>query len=55
MDDPRTRIAFHALLAAAFFFALQHLVLKESLQVSLVWAAAGGVAAAWLAWRQGKR
>ena len=45
---------FHVLLAAAFFFALQHFVLKDSLQVSLVWAAVGAAGAAWLAWRQEK-
>ncbi len=54
MDNPKVRLALHVVLAAAFFFSLQRFMMKESLEVSLVWAAIGGAGAAWLAWRQGR-
>ena len=45
----------HTVAAIAFFFTLQRFGLKASLDTSLLWAAVGGVIAAWLAWQQGSR
>ena len=49
------KIAGHVLLASAFFFCLQKFVLGESLEISLVWAIAGGGGAGLLAWLQYRR
>ena len=54
MDNPKVRLVVHVVLAATFFFSLQRFMMKESLEVSLIWAAIGGGGAAWLAWRQGR-
>lgn len=48
-------LVFHAAGAAAFFFVLQKFLINSSTETSLVWALAGGVGAAWLAWHQSKR
>jgi len=42
-------------MAGAFFFCLQYFVLGENREASLVWALAGGAAAAILAWMQQRR
>ena len=52
MDNLKVRLVVHIVLAAAFFFSLQRFMMKESLEVSLIWAVIGGAGAAWLAWRQ---
>ena len=49
------RIAQHAATAAAFFFILQRFALKESVEVSLLWAAFFAIAAGLLAWQQARR
>lgn len=49
------RIAQHAAAAAAFFFILQRFALKESVEVSLLWAAFFAIAAGLLAWQQARR
>lgn len=48
-------MVFHAALAAAFFFVLQKFLMKADTETSFVWALAGGLAAAWLAWHQSRR
>lgn len=53
MDNPKLRLVLHVAMAAAFFFSLQRFMMKESLEISLLWALIGGAGAAWLAWRQG--
>ena len=54
--DARWRwVALHSAGAAAFFFALQYLGWKQSVETSLIWAAAGAVGAAMLAWSQTRR
>lgn len=45
-------VAGHAVGAAAFFFVLQHVVLKQTLDSSLLWSAFFAGAAALVAWRQ---
>lgn len=55
MDNPKVRLVLHVVLAAAFFFSLQRFMMKESLEVSLVWAAVGGIGAGVLAWTQSRR
>jgi uncharacterized membrane protein len=60
-DDPNQRhwpiagMLRHAALAGGFFFVLQHLVLRETLSTSLLWAAFFAAAAAGLAWHQARR
>jgi hypothetical protein len=49
------RMAFHAALAAAFFFVLQHFVLKENVATSLLWAGFFAAAAAILAYAQARK
>jgi hypothetical protein len=49
------KIAGHALVASAFFFCLQWLVLGQSLKTGAIWAIAGGGGAALLAWLQHRR
>ena len=48
-------IALHAVGGAVFGFALQYFALGASLETSVLWAAAFGLAAAGLAWHQSKR
>ncbi len=48
-------LVFHAVGAAAFFFVLQKFLINSTTETSLVWALAGGLGAAWLAWHQSKR
>lgn len=61
MSDPLdgsgivVRMAQHAAMAGVFFFVLQHFVLKESVETSLLWAAFFAAAAAILAWVQSRR
>lgn len=45
----------HAAAAGAFFFVLQRFAMKESVEVSLLWAAFFAAAAALLAWQQSRR
>ena len=45
-------MAIHGAGAAAFFFILQYVALKQSLETSLVWAAAGAAGAVWIARKQ---
>lgn len=52
---PPWGILWHAAAAGAFFFVLQRFVLRESLNVSFLWAAFFAVAAAALAWHQSRR
>ncbi len=52
--DLPVRMAQHAVAAGAFFFILQHFVLKESVPVALLWAAFFACAAALLAWQQSR-
>jgi hypothetical protein len=42
-------------MASAFFFGLQHFILGEGLQTSVIWGLASGCAAAFLAWMQNRR
>ena len=49
------RGAMHIVVAAATFFCFQHFILVASLQTSLIWALAGGLGAAYLAWSQHRR
>ena len=49
------KIAGHALIASVFFYCLQRYVLGESLEISVIWAMAGGGGAALLAWLQQRR
>ena len=49
------KIAGHALFACAFFFCLQYFLLSQTLETSVIWAIAGGAAAALLAWLQHRR
>jgi hypothetical protein len=48
-------VALHAAGGAVFGFALQYFALGARLEISLLWAAAFGLAAAGLAWHQSKR
>ena len=48
-------ILAHAAMAAIFIFALQHFVLKQSLETAGLWAVVFCAAAAALAWNQSKR
>jgi len=48
-------VALHAAGAAVFGFVLLRFALAASLEMSLLWAAAFGVGAAAIAWRQNKR
>lgn len=45
-----SHMAMHAAAAAAFFFVLQRFLMKESMEISLLWSAVGAVGAALLAW-----
>ena len=45
-------MVIHGAGAAVFFFILQYVDMKQSLETSLVWAAAGAAGAAWLARKQ---
>jgi hypothetical protein len=47
--------AVHVVIAAVFFFVLQHYFIGETLQLSLVWAIAGGIGAGFLAHIQSNR
>ena len=49
------RMLLHAIAAAAVFWLLQLYVLGASQGTSLLWAAAGGAGAAYLAWSQARR
>ena len=49
------RMAFHGILAAAFFFALNFYLLKTDLASAVSWALGLGVFAAALAYQQAKR
>ena len=49
------RMAMHALAAAAIFFAFQRYGLNATLETSMLWAVAGAVGAAALAWSQRRR
>lgn len=53
--DQITDIAFKGVVGAAFFFVLQYVVLKASLDTSLFWSLALGIGAAMLAWSQHTR
>ena len=48
-------ILAHAAMAGVFIFALQHFVLKQSLETAGLWAIVFCAAAAGLAWHQTKR
>ena len=48
-------IALKGIVAAGFFFVLQYIILKASLDTSLLWAAALGIGAGLLAWSQSQR
>jgi hypothetical protein len=48
-------LALHATTAAAFFFALQYWGFQTSLDLSIVWAIAGALGAAYLSWSQQSR
>jgi hypothetical protein len=48
-------MAFHGIIAAVFFFALNFYILKTGLESSLSWALGLGVFAAGLAYQQSKR
>ena len=48
-------IALKGLVAAGFFFVLQYIILKASLDTSLLWAAALAIGAGLLAWSQSQR
>ena len=48
-------MALHAAAAGAFFFVFQRYAMKESLEISLAWAAFFAAAAAMLAWKQTAR
>jgi hypothetical protein len=48
-------IALHSAGGAAFGFVLQYFALSATLETSVLWAVAFGVAAAGLAWHQSKR
>ena len=48
-------IALHSAAATAFGFLFARFMLGQSLEMSLLWAAFFGVAAAALAWHQSKR
>ncbi len=52
MHDRLKWMFVHGAGAAAFFFALQRWAMRESVETSLIWAAAGAIGAAWLAWTQ---
>ena len=54
-DGPRVPILKHAAAAGAFFFVLQRFAMKETIEVSLLWAAFFAVAAGLLAWQQTRR
>jgi hypothetical protein len=49
------RMLVHALAAAAAFFAFQRYALGATLETSALWAAAGALGAAALAWSQHRR
>ena len=53
--DQWTEIALKGIVGAAFFFILQYVIMKASLDTSLFWAIALGVGAGMLAWSQAKR
>jgi hypothetical protein len=48
-------IALKGAVAAVFFFVLQFVILKASLDTSLFWSAALGIGAGLLAWSQARR
>jgi hypothetical protein len=48
-------LALHAATAALFFFVLQYWGFNTSLNLSIVWAAAGALGAAYLSWSQQSR
>ena len=48
-------IALKTALGAGFFFVLQYVVMKASLETSLFWAVALGIGAGLLAWSQHRR
>jgi hypothetical protein len=53
--DQQKDIALKAATAAGFFFVLQYVVLKASLDTSLFWSIALGLGAGLLAWSQHRR
>ena len=55
MNPNLIRVATHAAGAAAFFFVLQHYIMHETVETSLLWAGSLAVAAALLAWSQTRR
>ena len=48
-------LALHAATAAMFFFVLQYWGFENSLNLSIVWAVAGALGAAYLSWSQQSR
>lgn len=54
-DDTVTRMLQHAAAAGVFFFILQRFAMKETLEMSLLWAAFFAAAAAILSWQQSRR
>ena len=48
-------MALHGGMAGFFFFVFQRYAMKESLEISLAWAAFFAAAAAMLAWKQTTR
>jgi hypothetical protein len=52
---PWSDIALKAVVAAAFFFFLQYVILKASFDTSLFWSISLGVGAGLLAWSQARR
>ena len=53
--SPQMTIVAHSLMAAVFFFVVQYYFQRETLGVSLVWAAAAAAGAAALAYAQSRR
>lgn len=45
----------HSVAAAVAFFSFQNFILLASTETSLLWALAGGLGAAYLAWSQHRR
>jgi len=48
-------MAAHAVVAGAFFFCFQYFLMGQTVDNSVIWGAAGGAAAALLAWMQHRR
>jgi hypothetical protein len=53
--DQLAEIVLKGVVAATFFFVLQYVIMKASLDTSLFWAIALGLGASMLAWSQHTR